>query len=107
MAKHHNEADRWYGLLRWKKRRRMQLKMHPLCRMCLEQQHLVTPADCVDHVIPHGGDRYLFEYGELQSLCSPCHDSIKRTVEYRGYDPSIGVDGWPIDPLHPAYTKRF
>jgi hypothetical protein len=107
MAKHHNEADRWYGLLRWKKRRRVQLVKHPLCKFCLEQRHLVTPATTVDHVEPHQGDRYKFEYGELQSLCTECHDSIKRTIELRGYSTEIGLDGWPTDRNHPAYTKRF
>jgi hypothetical protein len=107
MAKHHNEADRWYGLLRWKKRRRAQLVKHPLCRMCLERQHLVTPATTVDHIEPHQGDRHKFEYGELQSLCTECHDSIKRTIENRGYSTAIGLDGWPSDPAHPCYSKRF
>ena len=102
MAKHYNESDRWYGLLRWKKRRRAQLRVHPLCAICL-QRNLVVPATTVDHVEPHQGDRHKFEFGTLQSLCTLCHDSVKRTIEQRGYSTEIGVDGWPIDARHPCY----
>jgi hypothetical protein len=106
MAKHQNESDRWYGLLRWKKRRAAQLKAHPLCVFCLEYRQLVVPATTVDHVEAHAGDRYKFEFGALQSLCTSCHDSIKRTIEQRGYSTEIGVDGWPVDKGHPCYAKR-
>jgi 5-methylcytosine-specific restriction endonuclease McrA len=106
MGKHYDEAYHWYGLMRWKKRRRAQLRKHPLCKFCLEHSGLVTPATVVDHVVPHGGDRYKFEFGELQSLCTPCHDSVKRTIENRGYSTEIGVDGWPVDKDHPCYAKR-
>jgi hypothetical protein len=33
--------------------------MHPLCRMC-EAEGKITVATIVDHVIPHKGDRVLF-----------------------------------------------
>ena len=107
MAKHHNVADQWYGFARWKKRRKVQLRAHPLCRICLEHEHRVTPAAVVDHVVPHQGDRHAFETGKLQSLCTACHDSIKRTIEQRGYSTAIGVDGWPLDAQHPCWAKRF
>lgn len=104
MAKHHNEADRWYGLMRWKNRRKAQLIKHPLCKRCLDRS-VVTPATVVDHVEPHHGDWHKFEFGVLQSLCAPCHDSVKRTVESRGYSTEIGLDGWPIDRDHPCYKR--
>jgi 5-methylcytosine-specific restriction endonuclease McrA len=104
LAKHHNESDRWYGLLRWKKRRKAQLLRHPLCASCLEK-FLVTPASVCDHVEPHHGDRHKFEFGALQSLCAPCHDSLKRVVEQRGYSTAIGLDGWPTDKRHPAWSS--
>jgi 5-methylcytosine-specific restriction enzyme A len=106
LRKHHNEADQWYGLARWKKRRKAQLKAHPLCRICLEQHGLVTPAQVVDHIEPHRGDRHAFEFNLLQSLCQQCHDSIKRTVENRGYSTEIGADGWPVDRAHPCYKAK-
>jgi hypothetical protein len=27
-------------------------------------------------------------------------------MEINGYAPDIGLDGWPIDPLHPANRVR-
>jgi hypothetical protein len=44
--------------------------------------------------------------GPFQSLCKPCHDSAKRFVEERGYRPDVGLDGWPLDPNHPANRAR-
>jgi len=101
-----DEANRWYGLMWWKKRRVVQLRQHPLCALCLEQS-LIVPASVVDHVEPHHGDWQLFRFGRLQSLCTTCHDSIKRTVEQRGYSTAIGLDGWPTDRAnHPAFASE-
>jgi 5-methylcytosine-specific restriction endonuclease McrA len=106
MAPHQNEANPWYGLMRWKKRRRAQLRKHPLCKICLESRGLVVPACVVDHVVPHGGDRKKFEFGALQSLCKQCHDSVKHTIDQRGYSTEIGADGWPIDERHPTWKGK-
>jgi hypothetical protein len=46
-----------------------------------------------------------FWRGKLQSLCSHCHESRKKRFEHRGYDNTIGEDGWPIDPRHPVYRN--
>jgi len=94
----------WYGRQSWRKRAKRQLKEHPLCRLCFELNGgLVVVATIADHVEPHGGDWHKFRYGALQSLCQPCHDSTKATIEKRGYSLEIGADGWPVDPRHPAY----
>jgi 5-methylcytosine-specific restriction protein A len=39
------------------------------------EQNRATPADLVDHVVPHRGDPSLFwdELNNWQSLCSSCH----------------------------------
>jgi hypothetical protein len=95
-----------YNSAHWKRRRALQLKMHPLCKFCLEGRGKVVPAEVADHVEPHGGDPNKFFLGELQSLCKSCHDSRKRFMEINGYAPDIGLDGWPIDPLHPANRVR-
>jgi hypothetical protein len=34
----------------------------------------------------------------LQSLCTHCHESRKQFEESHGFDRTIGIDGWPIDP---------
>jgi hypothetical protein len=33
----------------------------------------------------------------------PPKPTPKATVEKRGYDPAIGVDGWPLDARQPCY----
>lgn len=92
----------WYGLARWRKRHRAQLLREPLCRMCIDRG-LVVPASVADHIERHRGNWNQFMLGALQSLCKPCHDGRKRLIERRGYAPDIGVDGYPLDPRHPAY----
>jgi hypothetical protein len=97
-----DEWRKWYGLAVWKRRRDLQLLHEPLCREC-RKRGKVTPATVADHVEPHHGDWNSFRLGKLQSLCATCHNSLKRTVELRGYDPMIGADGLPVDQRHPAY----
>ena len=54
---------------RWRKLRLMVLRKEPLCREC------GRGATVVDHVIPHRGDRALFnDPYNLQSLCKACHN---------------------------------
>ena len=96
----------WYGRRWWRNRALRQLREHPLCRLCLELKGLIVPAEVADHIEPHVGDWQRFRHGALQSLCRDCHDSAKRTIEVRGYSLEIGVDGWPVDPRHPAYGRR-
>jgi 5-methylcytosine-specific restriction endonuclease McrA len=79
----------------------MQRSTFPLCKMC-EAKGLVVAAEVADHVEPHKGDLQKFWLGELQSLCSNCHNANKQQIEKRGYDTAIGEDGWPTDPKHPA-----
>lgn len=58
---------------KWRRRREAKLVKNPLCEEC-ERQGLLTLANEVDHVIPHRGDRELFDDdANLQSLCKPCH----------------------------------
>ena len=45
----------WYGSGRWKRRRRLQLRAHPLCCLCLQRGHMEV-ATVADHVEPHYGD---------------------------------------------------
>jgi hypothetical protein len=97
--------QRLYKRKGWQVRRRQQLLAQPLCEFCLREKRL-TPARIADHVVPHRGDVNLFMLGRLQSLCKPCHDIRKRIVEEIGYDRDIGLDGWPLDPRHPANKVR-
>lgn len=73
----------WYSDRRWRKIRAIHLAKEPLCRFCQKEGRL-TPADVVDHVIPHKGDRHIFWYGERMSLCHSCHSSTKQIIESQG-----------------------
>jgi 5-methylcytosine-specific restriction protein A len=105
MFKQQNKHQKLYGKQRWRNRSKNQLSQHPLCRMCTEHG-VVTPATIVDHVVPHHGIEQLFWFGELQSLCSDCHKSSKAQLEGKGYVRDIGVDGYPVDPLHPFNATK-
>ena len=65
----------WYALPIWTKRLRpQQLVKEPFCRECAKAMRR-TPAEVVDHVIPHRGDWSLFvDETNLQSLCKYHHD---------------------------------
>jgi hypothetical protein len=94
--------------MRWRRRRARQLRVEPVCRICLQRDNLVTPAMVCDHIEPHHGDRHKFYYGALQSLCIDHHNGAKRSIERRGYDNTIGPDGLPLDKVnHPFYVKRW
>ena len=92
---------KWYHTQRWRRRAALQLKLEPLCAIFL-QNGQVVPATDADHVVPHKGNEWAFWFGDLQSLCGPCHWSVKQKEEKRGYRSDIGIDGWPTDPRHPA-----
>jgi 5-methylcytosine-specific restriction protein A len=62
----------------------------------------IVGATVADHIEPHRGDHTLFYEGELQSLCTTCHDSAKQREERGGYSSACDQDGYPLDPRHPA-----
>ena len=64
---------------RWQKVRARYLAQHPLCNHCSTDTRPVV-ATQVDHVIPHKGNRALFnDPGNLQGLCHSCHS--KKTMQ--------------------------
>lgn len=69
---------------RWRRARRAFLIEHPLCAHCLEAGR-TTPADTVDHIVPHRGDPALFwDRDNWQALCWRCH-SRKTAKEDGGF----------------------
>jgi 5-methylcytosine-specific restriction enzyme A len=86
---------------RWAAIRQAQLTQHPLCKRHLDKSQFVR-ATIVHHVNQHQGDEYLFYSGPFESLCKPCHDSDAQQQERIGHSTTIGTDGWPVDPKHPA-----
>lgn len=96
-----NEYHHLYGR-EWRRQRKVFLLLHPLCTFC-EESGRVRAATVVDHIKPHKGDVVLFwDTDNWQSLCKQCHDAAKQAEEKRGYSTAIGLDGYPIDPKHPA-----
>lgn len=91
----------WYSTARWERRSYLHRMRNPVCVMC-EAKGTVGPAEVADHIEPHKGDYQKFWFGELQSLCISCHNKSKQQIESRGYTTDIGLDGWPVDPLHPT-----
>lgn len=88
-----------YNTARWVRRRSAQLRTEPLCRMC-KQMGYRTLATVADHIEAHRGDTALFFEGELQSLCSTCHSSVKQAEEKSGAIRGCDAQGNPIDPGH-------
>jgi 5-methylcytosine-specific restriction enzyme A len=85
---------------RWNEHSRAFLRRHPLCRYCEELGRL-TIATVVDHIVPHKEDRALFwDSDNWQSLCKPCHDSVKQREEKTGARVGCDVAGIPADPQH-------
>jgi len=72
---HAPHIHRWYCTASWQRRRAHQLRVEPLCRLCLEAGR-VTPATVADHVTPHRGDFNAFRLGQLRSLCADCHNRL-------------------------------
>jgi 5-methylcytosine-specific restriction endonuclease McrA len=84
----------------WRKLRIIRLKMEPFCRICKKMGKL-TRATTVDHVIPiRQWPEGRLVLNNTQSLCKPCHDSIKQRMENGSVSP-VGVDGFPIATDHP------
>ncbi len=101
VSDYRTQIGKWYRLPRWARRAALQMKQHPLCKMCLERGEF-TPATIADHIEPHKGDAFKFWYGKLQSLCTYHHSSLKAVIEHQGFSDEIGADGWPIDERHPV-----
>lgn len=87
-----------YNARSWRKRRAEQMRAEPLCRYC-KRLGRITAATIADHIEPHRGDLIKFA-GPLQSLCKPCHDSVKAREE--GGSGVLGCDaaGRPLDASH-------
>jgi 5-methylcytosine-specific restriction enzyme A len=63
---------------RWRHARRLFLKEHPLCIVCLSEGK-TSSATVVDHVVPHRGDQARFwAVDNWQGLCRRHHDAKTR-----------------------------
>lgn len=58
----------------WEKESKAFLRLHPLCVEC-EREGKYMPAQVVDHIIPHRGNKALFwDKSNWQPLCKHHHD---------------------------------
>jgi 5-methylcytosine-specific restriction protein A len=74
---------------------------HKGCGVSLKRGRSDPRSAVVHHLKPHKGDHDLFfDINNLQSLCWTCHSGAIQSIEARGFDVTIGEDGWPIDPEH-------
>ncbi|QKC83952.1 HNH endonuclease [Mesorhizobium sp. NZP2077] len=92
-----------YKTAYWQAIRTGQLNKHPLCQPCLQRGRVERATVC-HHVDPET-KKTNFYGGPFQSVCQPCHDGPIQSEEKRGFSNEIGVDGWPVDPSHPANRK--
>lgn len=76
---------------------------HKGCNAQLKRGRSNPRSAVVHHVKPHKGNLDLFfDLDNLQSVCWACHSGDIQSIENRGFDVTIGDDGWPIDPQHPG-----
>jgi 5-methylcytosine-specific restriction protein A len=69
---------------RWRKESKLFLRAHPMCQ-CKDCHGHGKPAEVVDHVIPHRGDRALFwSAWNWQPMAKACHDR-KTVLEDGGF----------------------
>lgn len=103
------EAQAWrrlYNTPRWHQIRTTQLQAEPLCRACAALGK-VTPATVCNHLDKDSKATIDgFYAGPFSSLCAPCHDAGEQKGESAGFTAEAGLDGWPLDPRHPANAKR-
>lgn len=82
----HKRTSKLYSLQRWRGKRGLRimfLKENPLCVRC-EGMGITTPAEEVDHVMPHhDNEARFFDWNNLQGLCKP-HHSAKTREDQRG-----------------------
>ena len=76
-AKRPSARQRGYDT-KWDKARAQYLAANPRCCRCS------APAEVVDHIIPHKGDKKLFwSRSNWQPLCRSCHSRSKQSQERR------------------------
>ena len=78
------------------------LSAYPLCALCLANGRAAVALE-LDHILPlsKGGSN---DECNLQGLCPPCH-AAKTAIDLNyGERVTIGVDGWPIEPVKNSIT---
>lgn len=75
----------------WEKYRKNFLMQNPLCVDCLKEG-TYTPANVVDHIIPHKGSRAIFwDESNHQAMCTTCHNRKTASEDMGWWDTSKGL----------------
>lgn len=73
--KYRKNYQHLYNSKRWKTLRFKQLTKIPYCQHCYRNKQQYVYASVADHITDHhGNERLMWDEGNLQSLCKPCHD---------------------------------
>lgn len=89
-----DKYQQFYQSSAWKRLRLQRLANNPWCECCLngcshlfdnpDRQEIITPAYCVDHIVPLQLDITLaLDYDNTQSLCPICHSVKTMTIDYK------------------------
>lgn len=108
-----NQYRKLYATKQWRVLREQALFrdayrcQHKGCGVILRRGVSHPNSAVVHHIKPHKGDLDLFfNLDNLQSVCWAHHSGIIQSIENRGFDVTIGNDGWPIDENHPGVKRR-
>jgi 5-methylcytosine-specific restriction protein A len=104
LGKYEDGYDWLYSTKRWKLRRLHQLRKHPLCAAC-QQDNVVKAATVAHHVIDHHGDYKIFFSSPLQSLCKSCHDNIREGSHVLSCQRGCDINGKPYR-TNPIYIDN-
>ena len=92
---HERHVHRWYNRSKWERRRRHQLRIEPLCALCLERGYVV-PATVADHLQSHPGNYTAFRLASSAAYARPATIASSariahglRSVPIAGLSPSI------------------
>ena len=68
-----------YDHPQWKRLSKAFLRVHPLCKMCLDKK-IITKSRVVDHINGFTNRAEFFDWNNLQALCIPCHNQKTHTA---------------------------
>ncbi len=71
------------------------------CIVVMRDRHHPSAA-VAHHKVKHRGDpKLFFDLSNVETVCKSDHDKLIQKEEARGYVIGSGIDGRPVDPLHP------
>lgn len=114
MSEKSERMSRLYNSRRWRNRSEQHRRLHPFCAQCEREaeakgQITVSLAVLCHHIGTFDEKRQSdveFWLMPIEGLCHRHHELIHGRNPPRDYDPSIGLDGWPISADHPANRNQ-